>query len=63
MTQKPEDILLDSTAKLFEYEKLARTIDQCENIEELQMTLKIILKTFMKYQETTAKLITMPFPQ
>jgi len=63
MTQKPENIPLDSTAKLFEYEKLARTIDQCENVEELQMTLKTVLKTFMKYQETTAKILTMPFPR
>jgi len=59
----PDDIKLDSTAKLFEYEKLARTIDQCENVEELQMTLKSVLKTFMKYQETTAKALTMPMPR
>jgi len=62
MTQNPDDIQLDSTAKLFEYEKLARTIDQCENVEELQMTLKTVLKLFMKYQETTAKALTMPMP-
>jgi len=62
MNQHPDDIQLDSTAKLFEYEKLARTIDQCENVEELQMTLKSVLKTFMKYQETTAKALTMPMP-
>jgi len=59
----PDNIQLDSTAKLFEYEKLARTIDQCENVEELQMTLKSVLKTFMKYQETTAKALTMPMPR
>jgi len=63
MTEHPDDIKLDSTAKLFEYEKLARTIDQCESVEELQMTLKSVLKTFMKYQETTAKVLTMPMPQ
>jgi len=59
----PDDIKLDSLAKLFEYESMARSVDQCENVEELQRTLKSVLKTFMKYQETTAKTLTMPFPQ
>jgi len=63
MNQHPDDIKLDSPAKMFEYEKMSRTIDLCENVEELQMTLKSVLKTFMKYQETTAKVITTPFPQ
>jgi len=59
----PDDIKLDSPAKMFEYEKMSRMIDQCENVEELQVTLKSVLKTFMKYQETTAKVLTMQFPQ
>jgi len=63
MIGNPDDIQLDSPSKMFEYEKLARTIDQCENVEELQMTLKSVLKTFMRYQETTAKVLTMPMPQ
>jgi len=63
MNQHPDDIKLDSPAKMFEYEKMARSVDQCESVEELQMTLKSVLKTFMKYQETTAKIITMPLPQ
>jgi len=63
MTQHPDNIKLDSPSKMFEYERLARSIDQCENVEELQLTLKTVLKTFMKYQETTVKVLTMPFPQ
>jgi len=63
MNQHPDDIKLNSPAKMFEYEKMARSVDQCESVEELQMTLKSVLKTFMKYQETTAKIITMPLPQ
>ena len=59
----PDDIKLDSPAKMFEYEKMSRTIDRCENVEELQITLKSALKIFMKYQETTAKTLTMPPPQ
>jgi len=54
----PDDIKLDSPAKMFEYEKMARTIDQCENVDELQLTLKSLLKTYMRYQETTAKALT-----
>jgi len=59
----PDNIKLDSPAKMFEYEKMARTIDQCENVEELQLTLKSVLKTYMRYQETTAKALTMPPPR
>jgi len=62
MNQHPDNIKLDSPSKMFEYEKMARSVDQCENVEELQMTLKSVLKTFMKYQETTAKALTMPMP-
>ena len=59
----PNDIKLDSPSKMFEYEKMSRSIDQCENVEELQLTLKSVLKTFMRYQETTAKALTMPPPR
>jgi len=62
MIGNPDDIILTSPSKMFEYEKMARSVDQCENVEELQMTLKSVLKTFMKYQETTAKALTMPMP-
>jgi len=63
MNQHPDDVKLDSPSKMFEYEKMSRTIDQCENLEELQLTLKLVLKTFMRYQETTAKVLTMPMPR
>jgi len=59
----PDDIKLDNFTKMFEYEKMARSVDQCESVEELQHALKSVLKTFMKYQETTAKTLTMLFPQ
>jgi len=60
---QPDDIKLDSPSKMFEYEKMSRTIDQCEDIEELRLTLKSLLKTFMRYQETTAKALRMPPPR
>jgi len=59
----PDDIQLDSPAKMFEYEKMSRSIGQCEDIDELKITLKTVLKLYMKYQETTAKTLTIPPPR
>jgi hypothetical protein len=42
-----------------EYEKLARNIDNCENVEELQISLKAMLKLYMKQQEVTAEVLKM----
>ena len=42
-----------------EYEKLARNIDNCENVEELQISLKGMLKLYMKQQEVTAEVLKM----
>jgi len=50
----PDDIVLQNPSKMFEYEKLARNIDTCTNVEELQISLKSMLKLYMKQQETTA---------
>jgi len=59
MIGNPDDIILISPSKMFEYEKLARTIDQCENVEELQISLKGMLKLYMKQQEVTAQVLKM----
>ena len=32
----PAEIVLQSTAKMFEYEKLSRQIEECDNIDELR---------------------------
>lgn len=53
----PDDIILQSPSKMFEYEKLARNIDTCTDVEELQISLKGMLKLYMKQQETTALVI------
>ena len=59
MIGNPDDIILTSPSKMFEYEKLARTIDQCENVEELQLSLKGMLKLYMKQQEVTTQVLKM----
>jgi hypothetical protein len=40
----PSEIELNSVAKLFEYEKISREIDQCNHIEDL----KNIAKSYVK---------------
>jgi len=59
MIGNPDDIILISPSKMFEYEKLARNIDNCENVEELQLSLKGMLKLYMKQQEVTAEVLKM----
>jgi hypothetical protein len=57
MTGHPDDIILTNPSKM--YEKLARNIDNCENVEELQISLKGMLKLYMKQQEVTAEVLKM----
>ena len=44
----PDDITLTDTTQQFEYEKLSREIDTCEDIEELQQMCKFLIKLEMK---------------
>ena len=48
----PTTIHLDSTAKMFEYEKLSREIEGCDDIDVLKNMLRCYIKLHMKYQET-----------
>ena len=57
MMGHPDDIILTNPSKMFEYERLARNIDNCENVEELQISLKGMLKLYMKQQEVTASVL------
>jgi len=59
MIGNPDGITLTNSSKMFEYEKLARNIDNCENVEELQLSLKAMLKLYMKQQEVTAEVLKM----
>ena len=51
---EPSDIQLDSTAKMFEYEKLSREIENCDNIDELKQMARAFIKLYLKHQEVTA---------
>ena len=43
-------------AKMFEFEKQARQIDECNDINELKSMLKSSMKLFLKQQEVVSKL-------
>lgn len=48
----PSKINLESFSKLFEYEKLAREIDNCDDIEILKNITKSYVKLYFAQQET-----------
>lgn len=50
-------IQLDNFAKSFEYEKLSREIDSCNDLSELKNIAKAYIKLFFKQQETLTLLI------
>jgi hypothetical protein len=50
------EISLDTVAKMFEFEKQARQIDECNDINELKSMLKSSMKLFLKQQEVVSKL-------
>ena len=40
----PDDITLTNTSQQFEYEKLSREIDQCDDVELLRQMCKFVFK-------------------
>ncbi len=59
----PDDIILTNTAKLFQYQIQVREIDACDDIEELRVALKGVLKLFMKQQEVVGEMGMKPLNQ
>ncbi len=47
----PEDIKLRSTSQQFEYEKMSRDIDKCDDVEVLREMCKFLVKLEMKTRE------------
>jgi hypothetical protein len=52
----PDKIELDNLSKIFEYERISREIDSCENIDQLKNIAKSYVKLHLKYQETISNL-------
>ena len=57
MSLDPEKVVLTELTKQFEYEKIAREIDECDDVELLRNLGKCFLKLYMKQQETATHLI------
>ena len=47
----PNEVVLRSTAKLFEYEKLSRQSEECNDIDTLKDRARCWIKLYRKQQE------------
>ena len=59
---EPQDIQLRNTSLEFQYEKMAREVDECDDVETLQQMCKFLIKMEMKTRETYSIILqdTMP---
>ena len=48
----PEEIELRNTSQQFEYERMSREIDECNDVEVLKEMCKFLVKLEMKTRET-----------
>ena len=58
----PEEIYLRSTSLQFEYEKMSREIDSCDDVDVLRQMCKFVVKLEMRTRETYSVILqdTMP---
>lgn len=54
----PSKITLNSVTKLFEYEKISREIDQCDDIDLIKNIAKSYVKLYFAQQEVILELGT-----
>jgi hypothetical protein len=52
----PDNIVLDNLNKNFEYAKISREIDACEDLDGLKNIAKCYVKLYFKTQETIVDL-------
>lgn len=53
----PSQITLESTAKLFEYERISREIEECSDIDKIKDMLRCYVKLYMKQQEVMMEIM------
>jgi len=53
---KPSDIQLENLSKSFEYERMAREIENCNDVETLKNIAKSYVKLYLKQEETILNL-------
>ncbi len=56
----PDSIQLETTSKLFEYEKLSREIENCEDIDTVKEMSRCFIKLYLRHQEVTTQIMKMP---
>ena len=56
MKLDPETVELSTLNKQFEYEKIARELDECDDLELMRAAAKCFLKLQLKTQETLSVL-------
>ena len=58
----PNDIFIRNISSQFQYEKMAREIERCDDVETLQQMCKFLIKMEMKTRETYSIILqdTMP---
>jgi hypothetical protein len=52
----PDKITLDCLSKIFEYERISRELDTCENIEQVKNIAKSFVKLYLKQQEVIVQI-------
>jgi hypothetical protein len=52
----PDKINLDCLSKNFEYERISRELDICENIEQVKNIAKSFVKLYLKQQEVMTQI-------
>ncbi len=53
------EIELTSTSRMFQFERLSRDLDTCDDPEVLRNLLKTYIKLYLKQQETVASMASM----
>ena len=58
----PEEIELRNTSQQFEYERMAREIDLCDDVEMLRQMCKFVVKLEMKTRQTYSVILQDTLP-
>ena len=53
----PDDIFIRNTSSLFQYEKMAREVDACDDMDDLKEMCKFLIKLEMKTRENYSVMI------
>lgn len=56
MKMNPDDVELENLSKIFEYERISREINSCENIEQVKNIAKSFVKLHLKQQEVITQI-------